>query len=334
MKNRTAIISITLLIFTTCFIPTVSASEMSKINDYIKVGMNKEAIEALQKLIVDDPTNSEAHFLLGKLYLQEGSASAAEERFTSVRKLSTSYNTKIGTIYKDASDKALATNNLDAAARYFSIASSYNPALKTEGCNFYINIGDRFMNQKSWSMAQTYYNTALANSNNDAVIKKKIGEKYLRLAFYNENGREQLLSTAKTLGIEEKRIKEVFPDPYDKIVFETPNPLTNDDAYDKEYGQIEVFDSSKYPLEKGDVIEVFSKIIGGEKFSGTEISIFRGKGFSPEWEKTQNGYFKEIADISGKSGKYIISLCKRKDIEVIVKVTRHIIPKPNISTLE
>jgi Tfp pilus assembly protein PilF len=50
--------------------------------------MVDEALEACKKAVAIDPQNPEAHYYLGKVYLQEGMAKEAEEEFTKHKQLS------------------------------------------------------------------------------------------------------------------------------------------------------------------------------------------------------------------------------------------------------
>ncbi len=56
---------------------------IKKANDFVSAGMINEAIQALNTGIRESPKDYEAHWMLGKLYLTQGSFSFADARFAS-----------------------------------------------------------------------------------------------------------------------------------------------------------------------------------------------------------------------------------------------------------
>ncbi len=329
MKFKLLSVLILLLLVNTATSYALFESDVDKAKDYIKAGMFNQAIPILNQTIIDNPTNKDAHFLLAKCYLDIGNDYSAEERFNSANKLSSKYVQKTANAYRQAADKAFTNNKLERAKNLFIKAMRYNSSLKAEACKFFIKLG----NNASSNQAEAFYGLALNNCNEDPMLKKQIGEKYLKLAVFNTSKRESLLKKAKVLGIKTERIKQIFPDPYVKVLFDTKAPLTFNNAYNKS-GQIEAFDSSKFDVRRGDVIEVITKLKGGKEFSGDEIWIWRGKNFTPKWATTNNGYYRKTMNVNSNKGIFIISLGGRQDVEVVVKVTRIINPEPNIALLD
>ena len=104
-----------------------------------------------------------------------------------------------------------------------------------------------------------------------------------------------------------------------QVVFEKSYEMK--DAYD-EYGQVRTFQAGKDDVKKGDKLEIIAKPKNGGEFSGTEIYIWRGGEFDPKWARTVNGYYSREIEQLDDGGFFVISLAKRDDISVTVRVTR------------
>ncbi|MDD5294740.1 MAG: hypothetical protein PHP21_02350, partial [Patescibacteria group bacterium] len=53
------------------------------------------------------------------------------------------------------------------------------------------------------------------------------------------------------------------------------------------------------------------------------------KEFNPKWAETVNGYYNKKIEELTDGGFFVISLAKRDDVVVTVKISREIIPAPN-----
>ena len=106
--------------------------EVGKAEDFIKAGMYPQAIDVLEKRIMEKPTDAEAQFLLGNCYVHTGSLSQANDRFSSAVKLNTKYGYKIGTIYLNAGIEALGKVSVGQARSLFGQAVQFQPALKSK----------------------------------------------------------------------------------------------------------------------------------------------------------------------------------------------------------
>lgn len=312
-------ISIIFFIFLASPLHAWQSNNVKKANDFISAGMTSEAIYTLEAGIKEEPKEHEAHWMLGKLYLERGSYSSAEERFNSAVLLKSSYKLELGSVYKAAADTSLAKNKPRQAVELFDMAMRYGSYDR----QFYLTAGDRLSGNQA---VDCYQRAALDNN-----LKDKAGKKILIMAVKDEYNREKF----KKIGTDylgQEFVEQVFPEPYMKEYKIREKPFTIDDAF--QHSQIAVIDTEQFPLKEGDLIEIqaISKRMNG--FEGKEIYIWKGKNFNPKWESTKNGYYKEKVQVEGKKGKYIISLDGRKDVEVTVKVSRKIYPEPNITLLD
>ncbi|MDD5291105.1 MAG: hypothetical protein PHZ04_03240 [Patescibacteria group bacterium] len=173
------------------------------------------------------------------------------------------------------------------------------------------------------SEAKTFFNYAQKFGCPETTIAKEkmaYGKKKL-LAVKN---REEALVYVSFVG--QDLIDKAFPPAQTVVVFEKSYDMK--DAYD-EYGQIRTFQAGKDDVRKGDKLEVIAKLKDGEEFSGQEIGIWRGKEFNPKWAETVNGYYNKKIEELTDGGFFVISLAKRDDVVVTVKISREIIPAPN-----
>jgi len=302
------------------------SSNVDKAKEFMQAGMYPQAIALLEKEINDNPTNAEAHFQLGICYINQNNYSSADERFSSAVRLKPDYGYKIGKEFKKAADAALKKGSLSTAETLFDEAIEYDPSLKKQGYDFFIALGDR-------AQSAHYYDRALQYEQGSEEKKKKIGFKFLKLAVNEWPGsRSESLKQKASLLVGDKIVQNVFPAAYTKVVFE--KIYTFEDAYDKEYGQIQTIKFGEDDVRIGDQIEVIAHIKGSDTFSGDEIWIWRGEEFNPMWVPTKNGYHSRPVE-TFESGKYfVISLGGRKDVEVKVRAKRKMTPPPpNIDLL-
>jgi len=118
-------------------VPEASAgwfgSEMGKAKEYISANMYPQAAALLEEEINDDPGNAEAHYLLGKCYLNIGDIEKAEDRFKSAIKLKPDeYAALIGDEFMSAGMSFLKSDKYDTASALFYKAIEYRPDLKSK----------------------------------------------------------------------------------------------------------------------------------------------------------------------------------------------------------
>lgn len=156
------------------------AGNVSKAREFMKAGMYPQAIALLEKEIYGDekakskpnPTNAEAHFLLGTCLVYQGNFSRADERFASAVKLNSDFGYKIGNVYKDAGQSLVTNGTLSAANELFQRAVSYDPRQGKEIAVFLFETGKRFGNDELLSLAVSY----------DPELSKSIAELYHSLS--------------------------------------------------------------------------------------------------------------------------------------------------------
>lgn len=127
MKRMVMVLLITILLATPVF--AWKSEAVKKAEDFISVGMISEARQTLETGILTKPKDHEAHWMLGKIYLERGSYSSAEERFKSAILLKSSYKNKLGIIYKNVADLVLLNGDIHQAFFLFDQAVRYDPLL-------------------------------------------------------------------------------------------------------------------------------------------------------------------------------------------------------------
>jgi tetratricopeptide (TPR) repeat protein len=323
MKKRMmlTVIAVMVALFMSANVSGEDKMTFKKANGYVQAGMINQAVDAFNQLILDEPTNADYHFQLGVLYAQFGNVDSAKIRFASAAKLSSKNSKKIGEICKQIAESSISTDT-DKASKFFAMASDYDTSLKSEACNFFIRLGD---GTSDVSKAKGYYTQALNNCG-DAATQKKIAGKYLRLAAMDNGQKESLIQLAKSFGVDEAFIKKVFPDSYEKVVYEK---TFSDADIDSKRGNIAVFTWSEQ-FKVGDIIYIDGQIPEG----APEIEIHRGKNFNPEWLTTTNGKFEFPIKQVPASGTYcLVWIEKDKNIKFTIKVKREIHPEANTSLL-
>jgi tetratricopeptide (TPR) repeat protein len=341
-------------------------NDVDKAKDFMKANMNQQAIELLNKRINDKPTDAEAHFQLGICYVSQGNYSQAIKRFDSAIKVDSDYTRKVATEYKKAGSSALSQGSIGQARIFFEKAVQLNPKydheigeqcreaadsalnkgslkeadflfqesvrydsrFRDQGYSFYRNLGDR----ASGSSAEVFYKKSLDYTEDDQ-LRREVGFKLLRMAAQEWPGShcESLKKQAAAM-VGQNKVDEVFPKPYVRTTFE--KSYSFEDAYNKEYGKIYVIEYNEDDIAIGDYIEVEARLIGGDRFTGKEVGISRGKDSKPQWITTKNGYFREQVERIPDAKYYEISLGGRKDLEVTVRVKRQVSPRPNLAAIE
>ena len=105
---------------------------VDKARDLMKANMAPQAIELLQKEILENPTNAEAHLELGNIFLEQGNYRAAGERFKGVAGLEPKFSKQIGERCAQTGYSLLDRGQQEAAVTVLNMAILANPALRKE----------------------------------------------------------------------------------------------------------------------------------------------------------------------------------------------------------
>ena len=202
MRNSllVAVVSIALCISFTSPSHAFFNSDISKAKDFIKADMYPQAIELLNKRIIDEPTDAEAHLLLGQCYAHQGDWNQADQRFNSAVKLEPGLKSEIAGQYMELAYKNLNSNNLENAQ------SSYNKALG--------------------------YDASVA----DDEFLKQVGYRYLKKAAETKGSSRESYKQRAAGFVGNELVSEVFPGT--KMVTSFEKTYSFDDAFNKEWGQI------------------------------------------------------------------------------------------------
>jgi len=335
--------------------------DVKKSKEFMQAGMYPQAIELLNKRITDKPTDAEAHYLLGTCYMKSGNYGAAEQRFLNAVRLKADYGNQIGGEFKTAGSDALSKGQVEQAQGLFAKAVEYQPNLKNEVATECLAAGKSYLNRGQVQQAQALlaravqyqpdlkkevageylgagklhlsrgqssvadglfsmavgYDGTLSDEVNK--VRTDYGMKLLETAKAKpKEERKKYIEEAKKY-VEQKIIDQAFPPPSWKTVFE--KTYTFDDAITKD-GWIQTIKFGADDVKIGDTIEVITTLLSGEKFSGQEISIYRGEGFHPVWITTTGGFYRVKVE-TFEPGKYFaLSTYNRKDVKITVRAKR------------
>ncbi len=297
-------------------------TNVDKAKDFMQAKMFPQAIALLEKEINEEPTNAEAHYQLGICYINKGSFSRADERFASAVALDSQFGQQIGKEWKSAGSQELNKGNISSAERLFSKAVDYQPSLKSSIAGSFVSTGEA-----NPSIALKCFESALRFSPDNQETKKKIGIEYLKAAAQAwPNGSHKSLKEKATNILGEAKVQEVFPAPYDKVVFE--QTFSHSDPKNKEWTRTFAWSEKFQP---GDLIQILTKSANGPG----KIYVYRGKEFTPKMTKVTSGEYKQKIE-EFEVGKYF-SIWLDTDtpsLKARVRVTRKISnPEPNISKL-
>ena len=95
-----------------------SSPNVKKAEEFVQVKMYAEALNALQKEILDTPKNADAHLLTAKIYLLQGDEDKARESFERAILIETKQKRRVGETYKQAADETFAQDEERALALY------------------------------------------------------------------------------------------------------------------------------------------------------------------------------------------------------------------------
>jgi tetratricopeptide (TPR) repeat protein len=202
MKNWTTFISLTLLIVTIFFISPAFAlldNDVDKAKEFMTAGMYPQAIELLNKRIMDKPTDAEAHFQLGICYINTGSYSQADERFASAVRIKSDYGYQIGGEYKKVGLSTLDKGNDSTALTLFKQAIKYQPDLKT-------GITDQLF-EKGKAQPDRYFSMVL---NLDPSQKSKVADYYKSLSDKTTDEEGKIAYLKKAADIDSARYGEKY----------------------------------------------------------------------------------------------------------------------------
>ncbi len=309
------------------FIPHSHASfkrDMKKAKKFIASGIYQQAIILLEKAVLEHPANAEVHFLLGVAYINNDNFKYVDFVFASAVAREPDYENDVGIEYKKAADKAYMRGNLHSACILFERAVEYAPNLGERiGHSLYASLGDKAGNAE-------YYEKCNLNSQDQSQTQLEDGPIKLT-GQKRSNPKPEIVKSEINQVAAYPVSKEVAASHYWKVVFEKTYSFTN--AFELTYGQVKTIRFYKDDVRVGDQIEVITYLEDGGKFSGKEIGIWNGDLNNLEWATTKNGYYLESVNETQK-GSFTISLAKRRDIKVIVRVKRKMVDESSIALVE
>ncbi|NTU50418.1 MAG: tetratricopeptide repeat protein [Desulfobulbaceae bacterium] len=161
-------------------LPTRGETKIEKAQKLIKVERYQEAERFLEQAIVDDPTNPTVHFAVGRVYLDMGRDSQAEETFSVlVRKLDPTYAHKVGELFRNRGDTLLQREDSSAARTAYERAMRFSPDLRTGVSQRLVKLGKDQLKSKGPASAESNFSIAYAVN---PGIGTSIHEAYYQLA--------------------------------------------------------------------------------------------------------------------------------------------------------
>ncbi len=194
MRKTTATVFLS-LVLTVVMASLCYAGPVDKARDFMKAGMHKQAEALLEQEINQNPTNAEAHFLLGKCYIlldEFRSFPKAEKRFSSAVKLDPSgYAREIANVYIDVGLEQLARANKRKALDLLSEARKYDSRSGDEIARRCFKKGEELLRYGEYAQADGYFFVA---ARYDSSLKSDIARIYYRQ--YRAEGKLPLLKQA------------------------------------------------------------------------------------------------------------------------------------------
>ena len=328
---------------------------IKKATDYMSAGMKREAIEALEYGIMERPKDHEAHWMLGKLYLEGDSYYSADERFKSAVLLKPSYKSKLGSLYKTVGMSKLNEVKPDEGVSLLNKAINLNPNFKKEIleesfdsgkkyiligkpkkvdrlfnfiiskdrtfaddiCEFLVSTGDKLSKTRD---KVCFYQKAIKY--NPSVDNRTIGLKIAKIAV-NEWPSKDAKRYKKIAGgiLDKDTMDQIFPG--ETIKTKTLGPFTKADVNDK--GYVTVLETGRGIVEIGDKVEVIATVMDGSPYFGNKVLI----AADGQWVPLKDGYDQSwIGNVN--SGIHIL-INEKGNVEFIVKISRKYQPGPNKS---
>ena len=325
---------------------TLFKRDINKAKKFIAEGSYQKAIPLLETAVLEQITNSEAHFLLGVSYFNNNYTDDAAQVFDFTVLLEPDYRDDIGQMYKEASIRSLERGEVLTACTLFEKAVEHYPMIEkgtktvfsgeARNIEYYKKcITDTIGRSKDLSLTEIeipiFSSHGLTDkkingiARNTISIKGNLQQKHINNGIVI-HGMQQLtakesedLHSITGVHVKQHVVSDYYMKPKMKVVFE--KRFTFDDAFDKKYGQIKTIKFEKDDIRVDDQIEVVSWLKGTSIFRGSEIGIWNGDKENLKWTATKNGYYSEKVKDTQK-GTFTISLAERTDIEVIVRVKR------------
>jgi tetratricopeptide (TPR) repeat protein len=297
----------------------IMGKDLEKAKNFMEDGKYTQAADHLEKAVLENITNAEVHFLLGIAYINNDNLEGADAVFRSAYHLNPDYGYEIGYEYKKIANWSLSRGDYHAAGSFFEKAVEFAPDIgRNEGYDFFVGLGDTTKNAE-------YYAKSIIYAQGDNQKQKRVAFKVLKLGSDNCAGSKcEDLKEESTEDAVQETAGNAVRTRFTEVVFE--KTFTFENTFEKKYGQIKAIKFEKHNIRVDDEIEVIAELMDGSRFRGKEIGVWMGKNYNQNWVKTENGYYTEkIKKIP--EGTLIISLAKRKDVKVAVKVKRKIIPE-------
>ena len=210
IKNRTAPFSLFLFSVTTVFALFFAFTDTShagsvnvtKAKEFMKAQMFPQAITLLEKETGTNPTNAEAHFLLGTIYANNGDYYSADKRFASAISISPDkYGYKVAGIYRDAGMAAIQRGQIQEAEERFRKAFQYQPNqpnLIIDIAEAYKNIGILALGRGQIDEAKALFEKALSYKPSIGAI---IAEECMKAGINNLQYRPKIAETLFSLAL-------------------------------------------------------------------------------------------------------------------------------------
>jgi tetratricopeptide (TPR) repeat protein len=251
--------------------------DVQKAKEFMEVGMYPNALELLNKRIKEDPSDAEAHLLLGECYLNQGDYGKAKDQFDNALKLNSNLSNKIGGVYKRAGDKANNAYQMAAALNLYQEAIIYRPDLKELILQAIYEQGMQDFDRGEYESADHRFFLATSL---DPTLKKEFSDLYFNLGKNadEELGRDLFRRTKKYSNHHDHEIGEILL----RIAY-TKNSEVEIQKWRKEASlYIEVppdykeciIGSNPFNLKKGELSKFWFRIPQGKKLV---VSIYAYK---------------------------------------------------------
>ena len=228
---QSSFIAAALLIVFTTPSHALFGSAVDKANEFMAAGMYPQAATVLEQRISEKPTDAEAHFVLGTVYINQGKIGQADERFGSAVRLRTDYGFKVGDEYLKAGSANMGKDPR-LAKQLYSKAIEYKPALKKTVTDSAMRAGSDDMYDFAYGLDRSLGKEISDHylSRGDLASLQKAGQ---YSSHNNQNIGTSILNFAKNQPKEEKKklvelakkyvdqsvIDDVIPPPEWKTVF-------------------------------------------------------------------------------------------------------------------
>lgn len=152
--------------------------DVQKAKEFMQAGMYPDAVELLNKRIRENPSDAEAHLLLGECYLHQGDYGKAKDQFDHALKLNSNLSNKIGEAYKRAGDKANNDYQIEAALNLYQEAIFYLPDLEEQILTAVYEAGRQDFDRGEYESADHRFSLAASL---DHTLNKEISDLFFNL---------------------------------------------------------------------------------------------------------------------------------------------------------